>query len=166
MPGLARLGGDHPDHAVVGQGCDGVHQTVDEIAVVVTPPQQHDVDDLIGILVEQFAAARVFYVGPDVVVGVFVPAQLLHNLIFLDAQSAGVVRGVVRRDHRRSSFSQLERTARIEMFEHYRRTPGCRSRCPAARLGNLSQYEASQRFNAEVFVSFSRVTASLNSSGP
>ena len=107
MAGLARLRGDDPDHAVVGQWRDGIHQVVDEVAVTIPPPQQHDIDDLVGVLVEQLAAARLFDVGPDVVVDVLVPAQLLHNLIFLDAQSAGVVRGVIRRDHGRSSFSQL-----------------------------------------------------------
>jgi hypothetical protein len=33
----------------------------------------------------------------------------------LDAQSVGVVRGVIRRDHGRSSFSQLGRTMRSAM---------------------------------------------------
>ena len=94
VPGLAGLGGDDPDHAVVGQRRDGVHQPVDEVAVAVAPPQQHDVDDLVGVLVEQLTAARLLDVGPDVVVGVLVPAQLLHNLIFLDAQLSGVVRVV------------------------------------------------------------------------
>jgi hypothetical protein len=33
----------------------------------------------------------------------------------LDAQSAGVARGVIRRDHGRSSFSRLGRTMRSAM---------------------------------------------------
>ncbi len=97
--------GEHPDDAVIGQRRDRVHQPVDEVAVVVAPPQQHHVDDLVGVLVEQLAAARVLDIGPDVVVDVVVPAQFLHDLIFLDAQPLGVVRGVCRRDHRRSSFN-------------------------------------------------------------
>ena len=48
----------------------------------------------------------------------------------------------------------------------YRRTTGCRSRPLAARFVDLSQYAASQRFSAVVFVSFNRVTAALNSSSP
>ena len=105
MARLARLGCQHPDHAVIGQWRDGVHQPIDQVAVVVTPPQHHDVDDFVGVLVEQLAAACLLDIGPDVVVNVIVPAQFLHNLIFLDAQPLGVVRGVRRRDHRRSSFN-------------------------------------------------------------
>jgi len=48
----ARLGCKHPDHAVVSQRRDGVHQGVYQVSVTVTPPQQHDVDDLIGVFVE------------------------------------------------------------------------------------------------------------------
>ena len=55
----------------------------------------------------QLAAACLLDIGPDVVLNVIVPAQFLHNLIFLDAQPLGVVRGVCRRDHRRSSFNCL-----------------------------------------------------------
>jgi hypothetical protein len=162
MSWLAGFGCDHPDHAVVSQGGDGVHQAVDEIAVVITPPQQDDVDHLVGVFVEQLTAARVLDVGPDVVVGVLVPAQLLHNLIFLDAQSLGEARGVVRRDHRRSSFSQLGALC----VRSYRRTTWFSSHSLAARFVDLSQYAASQRFSAEVFVSLSRVIAALNSSEP
>ena len=161
-PGLPVLGVTHPDHAVVGQRRDGVHQAVDEVAVAVAPPQQHHVDDLVGVLVEQLAAARLFDVGPDVVVDVLVPAQLLHNLIFLDAQSAGVVRGVIRRDHGRSSFSQLGARA-LAMFEPYRRTPGRERRRTG---GQVHRYAASHRFSAVVLMSFSLVIAALNSSGP
>ena len=88
-------------------------------------------NDVVCVFVEQLTAARVLDVGPDVVVDVLVPAQLLHNLIFLDAQSEGVARGVLRRDHRRSSFSQLGAMC----VQPYRRTPGCSTQSPAARLG-------------------------------
>jgi hypothetical protein len=101
----AGLGCEHPDHAVVGQRRDGVHQGVHQVAVAVAPPQQDDVDHLIGVFVEQLATARILRVGADIVVGVLVPTPLLDNLPSLDAQFAGVTRGVIRRDHRATSLS-------------------------------------------------------------
>ena len=77
-------------------------QPVHQIAVTVAPPQQHDVDDLVGVLIEELSPAGILHVGPDVVVGVLIPAQFLDDLVFVDAQPLGVVRpAVTRRDHRR-----------------------------------------------------------------
>src|ERR1700694_685358 len=158
MPGFAGLGCDDPDHAVVGQRGNRVHQRVDQVAVAIAPPQQHDVDDFVRVLVEQLTTARLLDVSPDVVVGVFVPAHLLHNLIFFDAQFAGVVRGVRRRDHRRSSFTS-GRSVRSALSSH----AAGRELMPG---GPLAQYAASHIVKAFDFESFSFETAALNSSGP
>ena len=55
-PWPARLGGQHPHHAAVAEGDEGIHQRVDEVAVVVAPPQQDDVDDVLVVLVDERAA--------------------------------------------------------------------------------------------------------------
>jgi hypothetical protein len=70
MVGLTGLGRQHPDDAVLGQRRDRVHQPVHEVTVTVSPPQQNHVDDFVGVLVKEFAAADLLYLGPDVVVGV------------------------------------------------------------------------------------------------
>src|SRR6202165_5036274 len=158
MPGFAGLGCDDPDHAVVGQRGNRVHQRVDQVAVAIAPPQQHDVDDFVRVLVEQVPTARLLDVSPDVVVGVFIPAHLLHTLIFFDAQFAGVVRGVRRRDHRRAS-STSARSVRSALSSHAAE----RELLPG---GPLAQYAASHSANAFVFESFSFETVALNSSGP
>jgi hypothetical protein len=80
VAGLAGLGCQHPDHAVVGECGNRIHQRVDQVTVTVAPPQQDDVDYLVGVLVEQFRTGRLLHVGAHVVVGVLVPAPLLNNL--------------------------------------------------------------------------------------
>jgi Holliday junction DNA helicase RuvB len=60
-------------------------------------------DDLVGILVEEVATAGVLDFGPNVVVGVVVPAQLLDDLIVVDAQPLSpVTPAVIRGDHPRN----------------------------------------------------------------
>ena len=53
VPGPAGLGGQQPDHAAVAEGDQRVDQRVDQVAVVVAPPQQHGVDDVVVVLVDQ-----------------------------------------------------------------------------------------------------------------
>src|SRR2546421_1476540 len=77
VPGPAGLGRQEPDGAAVGERGDRVDQGVDQVAVTVTPPEQYHVDDLVGVLVDQLAAAvdqRVAEILVDVIV---VPH--LHN---------------------------------------------------------------------------------------
>jgi hypothetical protein len=105
VAGSAGLGREHPDHAVVGQRRNRVHQGVHQVAVAVTPPQQYDVDNFVGVFVEQLATARILHVAADIVVGVLVPTPLLDNLPSLDAQFAGKAQGVIRRHHRATSLS-------------------------------------------------------------
>ena len=53
----ARLRGEHPDDPVVGQRTDRVDERIRQIAVALAPPQQHQIDDVVGVLVEQIVAA-------------------------------------------------------------------------------------------------------------
>jgi len=53
-PGFRR---EQPHHAVVGERAEGVDQGVDKITVVVAPPQQHHVDHLVGVFIDQLTAA-------------------------------------------------------------------------------------------------------------
>ena len=85
----AGLGHEQPDDAVVGQRGDRVHQGVDEIAVVLAPPQEDDVGHLVGVLVDHLAAREVDDGVAQVLVGVLVPAELLHDHARLDAQPRG-----------------------------------------------------------------------------
>mgnify|MGYP000589600054 CR=1 FL=1 len=99
MFGGGAVGLDPDVVALVARQIAEVVRAGAQVAVVIAPPQQHDVHDFVGILVEKLSAARIFDVSADVVVGVLVPTQLLDDLIFVNAQSLGVVRRV-RRGHR------------------------------------------------------------------
>ena len=75
-PGLGR---EQPDDAVVGEDADGVDERVDEVAVLVAPPQHHDVDDVVVVLVDQLGAGDRHDGGPQVLVAVVVVPDLLHH---------------------------------------------------------------------------------------
>jgi hypothetical protein len=55
MPITTRLGGHQPHHSVVGEWTDGVDESIHEVAIVISPPQQHSVDDVIEIFVDEIA---------------------------------------------------------------------------------------------------------------
>src|SRR5207249_8501387 len=77
VAGPTGLGGQQPDSAVISEWSDRVDQGVDQVAVAVTPPEQNDVDHLVGVLVDQFAAAVDQCVAEILVDVVVVPH--LHN---------------------------------------------------------------------------------------
>ena len=56
MPVPPRLRGEQPDHPRVGERVQRVDQRIHQVAVVVPPPQQHDVDDVVRVLVDHLAA--------------------------------------------------------------------------------------------------------------
>ena len=64
VPVAAGLGREQPDDAVVGEVGERVDEGVHEVAVVLAPPQQHDVDDLVGVVGEHELGAGA---GRDVV---------------------------------------------------------------------------------------------------
>jgi len=102
MAGFASLRCQDPDDPVFCQRGNSIHQPIHQIAVTVAPPQQHDVDNLVGILVKEFAAAGLLDVDPQVIVRVLIPAQLLDDLILVDAQPLReAAPAVTRGDHRR-----------------------------------------------------------------
>lgn len=74
------LRGEQPDHAVIGQGSDGINEGIDEIAIVIAEPQQHNVNDLIGVFVEQFRAGGSHDSRSQRLVAVIVIAQFLDQL--------------------------------------------------------------------------------------
>jgi hypothetical protein len=53
MASTARLGSHQPHDPMVSEWTDGVDKGVDEVAIVISPPQQHSVDDVVKILLDQ-----------------------------------------------------------------------------------------------------------------
>jgi hypothetical protein len=108
----ARLRRQHPDHAVVGQRADGVDQRVHQIAVVLAPPQQDQVDDLVSVLVEQLVTATFLDGVPYGLVDVVVPPELLDDHPRLHAELArdvGQAPGILRGSHACTPFPRTDR---------------------------------------------------------
>jgi hypothetical protein len=97
--GATGLRSQHPHHTVVRQRADRIHQRVDEIAVAVAPPQQHHVDDLVGVLVEQFRTGDILDGDTNLVIDVLVPSEFLNHMVVGDTELLNVVLGVRRGDH-------------------------------------------------------------------
>jgi hypothetical protein len=97
----AGLGGEHPDDAVLRERTDGIHQGVHQVAVILPPPHQNHVDDIVGILVEEVTADLLLDGGTHAVVDVLVPAKFLDDHPRLDSEPLGDtgVTGVSRGDH-------------------------------------------------------------------
>jgi hypothetical protein len=99
----ARLGRQQPHDAVVGEVGQRVDEGVDEVAVVLAPPQQDDVDDLVGVVSgDQLGAGPRGHVGEQGLVDGSARAvrpDHLHDRAGLDpellgkAARCGAVRG-------------------------------------------------------------------------
>src|SRR5918997_1679947 len=103
MPVAARFGREYPDDTVIGQRRPRVDQGVHQITVFVAPPQQHYIDDFIGVFVEQLGTKHLLDGRAHVVIDVGVPAELLHAHVGWDPEPLGnaELAGVSRRggDH-------------------------------------------------------------------
>jgi hypothetical protein len=82
----AGLGHQQPDDTVLGQRTDRVHERIDQVTVVLAPPEDDDVGHLVGVLVDHLTARDVDDRVTQILVGVLVPAELLHDHARLDAQ--------------------------------------------------------------------------------
>ncbi len=79
-PGRPDLGVNNQMTPPVGEVGQGVDQGVDEIAVVLTPPVDRRVDDVLRVLVLQLVAGQGLDGGAQRVVDVVVVAELLDHL--------------------------------------------------------------------------------------
>ncbi len=83
------LGSQQPDLATVGEYSHGAGEDVEEVPVAVAPPQQHGVDDVVAVLIQQLVAGQVLDRRTKLVIDVLVPTDLLHHLTRLEAESFG-----------------------------------------------------------------------------
>src|SRR5690606_818799 len=85
----ARLGRQQPDVAAAGQRDHRVRQALEEVAVIFAPPQQHDVDHVVVVLVDELVPRDGLDRFPELLVDVVVVADLLHHLARFDAEPFG-----------------------------------------------------------------------------
>ncbi len=80
---------EQPDGAAPDQVGQRVDEAVDQVAVLVAPPQQHGVHDVAVVTVDHVAVDGVLDRDPEGVVGVVVPAELLDHHAGVEAESGG-----------------------------------------------------------------------------
>lgn len=51
MPESTGLGCQQPDNPVVVEGTNRIDERIDEIPIIVSPPQHNDIDDILRILI-------------------------------------------------------------------------------------------------------------------
>ena len=77
--GSADLGREQPDRAATDEVGQRVDEAVDEVTVVVAPPQQDRVDDVAVVAVDHVGVDAVLDRDAQLVIGVVVPAEFLDD---------------------------------------------------------------------------------------
>ena len=103
------LGGEQPDRAAADQISEGVHQGVDEVTISLAPPQDHCLDDIAVIAVDEVGIDCILDGLAHRVVNVVVPAKLLDNHPLGQAKAVAylVIRACCARSHRVPRFQSV-----------------------------------------------------------
>ena len=113
---------EQPHHTVVSEGADGVDERVDEVAVFVSPPQEHDIDDVVVVVIHHLDALSGQEAVAQPAIGVIVDADLPDHVSGLNPEqrqaclAVGAHRGTPRED-----TSPVRSTALVQ------RTPASRA---------------------------------------
>ncbi len=75
----ADLGGEQPDGSTAHEIGQGVDEGIDEISVVLAPPEKDGVHDIAVVRVNEVRVKRVLDGDPELVVSVVIPPELLDN---------------------------------------------------------------------------------------
>ncbi len=86
----ARLGRQQPDVPPIGQRRQRVDERIDEVPVLVPPPQQDDVNHVVIVLADKLHAVHIADRVAQILVAIVVVADLLHHLARLDAEPLGL----------------------------------------------------------------------------
>src|SRR5699024_12425167 len=83
---LADTRGEQPYAAILSEGTDGINESVDQVAVLLAPPEQHDIAQLIGILIQEFPADDILDRLTDLRIAILVPSNILDALLRFDPE--------------------------------------------------------------------------------
>jgi hypothetical protein len=64
---------------MVGERTDGIDKSIDEVAIVITPPQQHSVDNVIEILLDQITTDHFLDALAKQVIDIVVVSKFLNG---------------------------------------------------------------------------------------
>jgi hypothetical protein len=76
---------------VVGEGTYGVDKFINEVTVVVTPPQENDITEFVGIFIKEVGTDSVFDRFADCTIAVVIPANFLDRVTSFDAECFCVI---------------------------------------------------------------------------
>ena len=93
LAGLIGTGSEQPNATGIGEISSGVNKRIDEIFVVSAVPEENDIAELIGVLVEQSLPDHILDRLRNRRVAVVVPTELLDNLVLLNTELVHVVCG-------------------------------------------------------------------------
>ena len=80
------LGRDEPDVAGLGQVGERVDEPVNHVAVLIAPPQEHDINRFDGVL-DEVAIDEIHHLGAELLIAIRVPTQLLNHLTRAEPQT-------------------------------------------------------------------------------
>lgn len=79
MPVTAWLGGEQPHDAVIGKWADGVDKGIYQVAVVIAPPQEHYIDHIVVVVIDDLDTLGRSESLAQLAVGVVIGADLPHH---------------------------------------------------------------------------------------
>jgi hypothetical protein len=79
------FGGEQPHHAVISQWADGVYKAINKIAIVIAPPHDHNVNNVVEIFIHHFGADDGFDALAKLLIHVRVIAEFLNRMTRLKA---------------------------------------------------------------------------------
>lgn len=74
-----RRGGEQPDATGIREVAHCVDETVDKISILVPPPAQNHITDVVSVLVYEIGTDHVFERLANVAIGIVIPPQFLNN---------------------------------------------------------------------------------------
>ena len=82
------LGCQQPDDAMVGKRADGINQCIDQVSIVIAPPQQDNVNDIVVVVVHELDSLGGQQAVAKASIGIVVGADLPDHVARLDREQA------------------------------------------------------------------------------
>ena len=76
---------------MVGEGAYSVDKFINEVTVVVTPPQEDDITEFVGIFIKEVGTDSIFDCFADCTIAVIIPANFLDRVTSFDAECFCVI---------------------------------------------------------------------------
>lgn len=89
---LACAGGEKPHATALSKGANCIDKPVNQVAIILAPPEHHDVANLVGVFIQKLVSDDVLDCFTELRVAIVIPANLLHGLAVCETKAAGMFR--------------------------------------------------------------------------